>query len=135
MSVYTEKHSIYTSGFWKDLGERSVSTFAQVAGGFVAAAIASSLEGQSFLEFDWTTAAFVILASTLLAVLKGVGAVNVSPDSGASLGTAVPKERVAAVEQGHTGQYVAEEAAPYAEGTPVEVVPDFDQDADNGYRY
>lgn len=128
MSVSTTNNSIYTKAFWQDLFERSISTFGQVAAGFLAAAIAAVVAGTPILEFDWTTAVFVILASTLGAVLKGIAAVRANPESGASFGTAIPKGQVAAVEDVEIpGQFVAEEAAPYAEGTPVEVVPDADQ--------
>jgi len=125
--------SIYTKDFWRDLGERSVSTFGQVAATFLAAAIADALAGGNILEYDWTLAVFVIAGSTLLAVLKGLGAAKANPETGASLGTAIPKGHVAAVERVDVeGAYEAEEAAPYEEGTPVDVVPDFDSDA-NGH--
>lgn len=135
MSTYThtEKKSIYTKDFWRDAGERAISTFGQTAAAFLAAAIAAVLAGTAIFDFDWETAIFVVIAATLGSVLKALAAVSNNPETGASFGTTIPKGAVAAVEEGLTGQFVAEEAAPYAEGTPVEVIPDPDQH-DHGYR-
>lgn len=115
----------YNKDFWRDLGERTLATFGQVAAAFLAAAIA---DGQGLLEVNWTTAISVISIATLLAFFKGIGAAKVNPETGASLGTAIPRGHVAAVENVNVaGDYTAEEAAPYPEGTPVDVVPDMDR--------
>ena len=120
--------SIYTSDFWRDLGERVVSTFGQVGAGVLVAAVAA---GQGLFDLDWKAGVSVIGIAVLLAVFKGLAAVNLNPDSGASLGTAVPKGHVAAVEAiENEGEYIAEEASPYPEGTPVDVIPEGDSPAE-----
>ena len=113
---------MYTAGFYKDMLERTVSTFAQA---FIAYAGTGAV---GVFEFDWLAAFSIAAMAAVLAIFKAfaVGAAN--PETGASLGTAVPRGSVAAVEEANVeGSYVADEAAPYAEGTPVAVVPDSDR--------
>lgn len=125
--------SIYTKDFWRDLSERVVSTFGQVAGGVLAAALAAVAAGANFADYDWSTGLFIIVITTVLAFLKGLGASAANPDTGASFGTAIPKGQVAAAESpaNAQGEYVAEEASPYPEGTPVDVVLE-DDSQNNG---
>ena len=113
--------SIYTKDFWRDLGERVVATFGQVGAGALVAAVGA---GQGLFDLDWQAAVSIVGIAVLLAIFKGLAAVRVNPDTGASFGTAVPKARVAAVEEDHVGEYVAEEASPYPTGTPVDVLPE-----------
>lgn len=116
---------MYTVGFWKDLGERTVATFAQA---LVAIFTVLAVEGGGLLDVDWVLAFSVSGLAALLAVLKGLAAsAGGNVETGASFGTAIPKGSVAAVETEHAGAYHAEEAAPYPDGTPVDVTLDHDQ--------
>lgn len=112
---------IFTQGFYKDLFERTISTFAQVLGAVLLA------DGTGILEVDWVSALSVSAMAALLAVLKGFAASAANSETGASFGTAFPKTAVAAIEtKNGEGHYTAEVAAPYAEGTPVDIVADQD---------
>lgn len=113
---------IFTTGFYKDLFERTVFTFAQALGAVLL------VGGDSLVGVDWTNALAVAGMAALLAVLKGFAAGAAGTETGASFGTTVPKPTVAAVEdQENAGQYTAEEASPLPEGTPVDVVPEENQ--------
>lgn len=117
---------MYTTGFYKDMLERTISTFAQA---FIAYA-GTGVVG--VLEFDWATAFSLAAMAAVLAVFKAFAFGAANPETGASVGTAVPRGTVAAVEEPKVeGSYVAEEAAPYSEGTPVDVVPDADRNPDH----
>ena len=119
--------SIYTKGFWMDAGERALWTFAQSLGAILTVDVVA---GAGFFEVNWASALSVSLLATVYALIKALGLGAASPESGASLGTSVPKGSVAAIEDEYEGQYKADEAAPYAEGTPVDVIPEqgFDRD-------
>ena len=107
---------MFNKAFLIDLGERAIATFAQaLAAVFVAA-------GTGLLDTDYVTALSVAGMAALLAILKGLGAFAKNKDTGASLGTAIPRPQVAAVEeeQSSTG-YAAEEASEYPPGLPVDV--------------
>ena len=103
------------------MSERAIATFAETLGAILAAG------GFGLLDADWVGALSAAAMATLLAVLKAFAALGVGGETGASFGTAIPKGAVAAVEtNAFGGKYEAEEAAPYREGTPVDVVPDAD---------
>ena len=116
--------TIFTRGFYKDLAERAIATFAQA---FAAILIAG---GTGLIDADWIGSLSAAGMATLLAVLKAFAAAGLGDgETGASFGTSIPKASVAAVETAaDTGRYEAEQAAPYAEGTPVDVIPDVDTD-------
>lgn len=102
--------------FWIAALERAVKSFAQ---GLLVAGLGDMA---GVLAIDWIAALSVavgmFLASLLTSVASGVGG------SGPSLTPAeILRTDVAAVED-ETG-YVAEEAAPFEEGTPVDVVEDY----------
>lgn len=108
--------AIFTKGFYKDLAERAIATFAETLGAILAAG------GFGLLDADWLGAISAAGMATLLAILKAFAAAGLNSETGASFGTAIPKSVVAAVETDYNGQYEAEEAAPFEEGTPVDVV-------------
>lgn len=117
--------SIYTKAFWKDAGERSFWTFIQVFGATLGTYVAA---GNGLFDMPWGHIVSIVGAATLFAVLKAMAANRVNPETGASTGTSVPRGSVAAVENVKVeGDYTAEEAAPYPEGTPVDVIPDLDR--------
>lgn len=108
----------FNKGFFSDLTERTIATFAQ--------ALLAVLGGMGFglLEVDWTAAASVAGMAAVLAILKGFAGDLANSESGASWGTTVPKEAVAATEHAKIeGKYEASLAAPVDEGTPVDVTP------------
>lgn len=110
---------MYTKGFYKDLFERTVSTFAQA---FLAYA-GGNLVG--VVEFDWFAAFSIAAMAAVLSVFKGFAAGAGEGNTGASFGTATPVGDVAAVEDVKVeGRYEAGEAVDYPAGTPVDVTPE-----------
>lgn len=120
--------SMFTKGFWQDAAERAAWTFAQTLGALLTVDVVA---GAGFFEVDWRAALSVALLAMVYAVVKAVGAGASKPDTGASTGTAIPRQSVAAVEADHEGMYEAEEASPYADGTPVDVVPEHNDHLDH----
>jgi hypothetical protein len=107
---------MFSTGFWVDALERAVATFAQA---LIALLGANAL---GFEQVDWLAALSVAGMAALLSLLKSVVATVADSETGASLGTAIPRSAVAATEEYHThGAYEAGQAAPYSEGTPVDV--------------
>lgn len=104
--------------------ERAIATFAQALGAILAAG------GFGLIDADWIGAISAAGMATLLAVLKSFAAAGLNSETGASFGTAIPKPAVAAVETDYDGQYEAEEASPFEEGTPVDIVPEPEYAAD-----
>lgn len=81
--------TMWSRGFWADLGERALSTFAQ---SLVASLLLIGAGTQSGLvDVDWVQALSIAGAATLLSVLKGIGANYVEPKTGASLNTGSPE--------------------------------------------
>lgn len=99
--------------------ERTVATAAQAALAYL-----STVATGQFTDVDFTSLASLVGFAALFAVIKAFGAGAMNNTTGASFGTAVPKDTVAAVEAEMEGEYAAEAAAPYDEGTPVDVVPE-----------
>lgn len=108
----------FNKGFFSDLAERTIATFAQ--------ALIAVLSGMGFglLEVDWLAAFSVAGFAALLAILKGFAGDLASAESGASWGTTVPKGQVAATEDADIeGKYESSVAGPVDVGTPVDVIP------------
>jgi hypothetical protein len=72
------------TGFWRDLAERSVMTFAQALAAVLIA------DGTGLLNTAWTTNLSVAGMAALLAILKGVGAYGLDRETGASALTSPP---------------------------------------------
>lgn len=64
---------MYTSLFWKDLGERVLSTIAQVLLGIVSA------DHFNLLSVDAKGILVAVVTAVILVVLKAIVAANVSP--------------------------------------------------------
>ena len=75
---------MFSPAFLKDLGERTLATFAEA---FAALLIAS---GAGLLDADWLTAASVAGMTALVTLLKGVAAYKIDHTTGASLLTDPP---------------------------------------------
>jgi hypothetical protein len=82
------------AGFWRDLAERAVATFAQALAAVLIA------DGTGLLESAWVTSLSVAGMAALLSVLKGVGAYGVDRETGASALTS-PPPRVERGDHGH----------------------------------
>lgn len=111
--------SIYTKAFWKDAGERAVWTFAQTLGALLTVVV---VEGGGLGAVDWQTVLSTAALAAIYAIVKALGVGRANPETGASTGTTIPRADVAAVETDQAGEYSAEEASPFPEGTPVDVV-------------
>lgn len=121
---------IFTSAFWKDAVERVGSTFFEA---LVAVLIVGGLSFQNLGDWVFWEP---LLWITVVALVKVLAAGFISPNTGASLGTTVPGELVAAyttqtkVVDGsysggrtvaHPGDTVAGPAAAVTDGRPVDV--------------
>ena len=107
---------MFSSGFWVDALERAIMTFAQ------ALLATLGVNAVGIHEVEWLSALSVAALAAVLSLLKSLVATSVDSETGASLGTAIPKQVVAATEEQHTvGAYESGPAAPYDEGTPVDV--------------
>ena len=65
--------------FWKDAGERALSTFAEVLGALLA------VDGVNLLALDWPTTLGVAGTAAVLSVLKSIAAAKVGEQGTASL--------------------------------------------------
>lgn len=112
----------FNKGFFSDLAERTIATFAQALLAVLGGA------GLGIIDVDWTAALSVAGLAALLAVLKGFAGDLASPQNGASWGTTTPFQAVAAREDDDfEGRFEAGPAAAVREGTQVEVVPATDE--------
>lgn len=126
---------MWTKAFWKDAAERVFFTFVAVLVGVFSA------EGFSTDSLDNWSFWAPILITTGVTVVKALGFGAISPNTGASAGTAVPGEIVSAyttlttqqtkARDGyggglvtvHPGDTVAGPAAAVQDGKPVQVSP------------
>lgn len=119
MTLLKGGYILYTSGFYKDMLERALATFFQA----FLALVGSDMVGVT--DFNWGAALSVAAMAAIVSVAKSFVAGATSPETGASFGTAVPRDASAAIEDNeYAGRYEAGPAAPVAEGTPVDVVPE-----------
>lgn len=107
-----------SKAFLKDAGERVLATFVAVFIGVIAA------DG-----FEWSTlgsAAFwaPVLITTAVTTAKALGLGIISPNTGASLGTAVPSGQVVAAVDVKTQDVVAGEGSTVPNGETVHVITD-----------
>lgn len=68
------KHSIFTSAFWADAAERSISTFAQAAIGVLTAGAVG------VVDVDWASVGSVAGLATLVALLKAIAKASPTPE-------------------------------------------------------
>ena len=70
---------MFTTGFARDLAERTIATFAQALAALLIA------DGTGLLNANWVDTLSVAGMAALLSVLKGVGAYGLENETGASL--------------------------------------------------
>jgi len=117
---------MFSKALWKDIADRVLSTFVAVVIGVVL----SMGDGfQVAMLGSWKFWAPVLI-TTAVTVAKTFGLSLKNPNTGASFGTAVPGDLVAAQTDaggshpGDTGPIVAGPAAAnITDGTPVQVIP------------
>lgn len=84
---------MFSTGFARDLAERTIATFAEALAALLLAA------GVGVLELNWTDALSLAGMTALIALLKGIGAYKLGDnETGASLLTEAPPR----VERGET---------------------------------
>ena len=113
MTATTETVRYWKSrAFWEDFGERFVGTFCQ--------ALIGALPVVYTENIDWINALYVALFAALAFTLKGFAAGWSDSRTGASFGTAIPREdvRTRTDEQSPT-EISAEEGSDLEPGTPV----------------
>lgn len=69
------KHAIFTSAFWADAAERSISTFAQAAIGVLTAGAVG------VVDVDWASVGSVAGLATLVALLKAIAKAGPTADT------------------------------------------------------
>ena len=81
---------MYQLGFWKDLGERVLSTFLDA---FIAAVTVTAVIGETGIgQVDWGGAASIAGLAAVIAAAKGLAVGAGGSATGASFGTAVPAD-------------------------------------------
>lgn len=109
---------MWTKGFWKDAAERVLSTFVAVLVGLIAA---DGFEWSSLGEWSFWAP---VLITTAITVAKALGLGALRPNTGASFGTTVPGDLVAAQTDTAGDTLVAGRALRgVKDGTPVDVAP------------
>ena len=104
--------SMFTRAFVEDFVERAVGTFAQ--------SLLGALPVAYIADIDWINALYVALFATLLFALKGLAAGAADGDSGASFGTAIPRETVRTViDENSPTEISSDEGSDLGAGTPV----------------
>lgn len=104
--------SIFTRSFVEDFVERAIGTFAQAFLGALPVAFAA--------DIDWINALYVALYATLFFALKGIVAGTLGQETGASFGTAVPRESVrTVVDESSPTDVSTDEGSDLEPGTPV----------------
>lgn len=98
--------------FWEDFAERAVGTFAQ--------SLLGALPVAYITDIDWVNAVYVALFATGVFVLKGLAAGVSGGDTGASFGTAIPREMVRTVNsEGSPTEVSTEEGSDLGPDHPV----------------
>lgn len=113
---------MFTKAFLKDAAERFLATFVAVVIGALAGAVATpdfglDKMGEKTFWVPILVTSGVTAAKALLAYLR-------DPNSGASLGTAVPSGQVVAAVDVKSEETVASDASTIPNGTPVHVITD-----------
>ena len=104
--------SIFTRAFVEDFAERAIGTFAQAFLGALPVAFAT--------DIDWINALYAALFATLVFALKGIVAGTLGKETGASFGTATPREHVrTVVDDSSPTEVSADEGSDLEPGTPV----------------
>lgn len=67
---------MFTLIFWKQVAERALKTFAQAAGGLLAA------DGLGILDVDWVKVGSVAALALILSILTSIVSAPVGPDKG-----------------------------------------------------
>ena len=80
---------MFTKLFWKDAGERAISTFAQTAIAIIG--VAAPLSGMDLADVNYIPVLMVSSLAAILSILKSVGAATKSGTESASLSTEVEK--------------------------------------------
>lgn len=113
MSTQGEKVRPWKSrAYWEDFAERFVSTFIE--------ALIGSLPVVYAADIDWVNSLYVALFAAAVFSLKGLAAGLKDSSTGASFGTAVPREDVRTrVEEASPTDIVAEEGSHLEPGTVV----------------
>lgn len=83
---------MYTVGFYKDMFERAVATFAQALLAYAGTGVVG------ITEFDWLAALSLAAMAAVLSVVKAFAAGAGGSETGASFGTAVPAATADVVE-------------------------------------
>lgn len=114
---------MWTGAFWKDAAERAVSTAAQS----VLAVVGVDVLAPNAFDLDYKILLGIAAGGALLSLLKALAANAKNPATGASFGTAVPGDLVAA-QSDPAGDKIGELVAGPAlrgvkDGTPVDVAP------------
>lgn len=101
-----------TKAFWEDFVERLVGTFSE--------ALLGALPVAYIADIDWINALYIALFASLAFVLKGFAAGWKNSETGASLGTAIPRSSVRTVDDEDSPTSIsAEQGSDFREGTPV----------------
>ena len=104
--------SIFTRAFVEDFVERAIGTFAQAFLGALPVTFAA--------DIDWINSLYAALYATLFFALKGIVAGTLGSESGASFGTAIPRETVRTViDEGSPTDVSTDEGSDLEPGTPV----------------
>lgn len=101
-----------TRSFWEDFTERAIGTFSQ--------SLLGALPVAYIADIDWMNALYVALFATGVFVLKGLAAVASNGDTGASFGTAIPRENVRTVNDSESPTDIStDEGSDLGTDTPV----------------
>jgi hypothetical protein len=108
--------SIFEGSFWKAAFERAVKSFSQ-------GLLVSGVGGVGILDLDWIAAISLAAAYAVASLLTSVGT-GLAQDGNISWTRQETLASKVAADKGELGNYESGPAAPYPEGTPVDVVPD-----------
>ena len=103
---------IWSRSFAEDYIERAIGTFCQ--------ALLGALPVAFMTDIDWINALYVALFATGVFALKGLAAAATDSDTGASFGTAIPRENVRTVIDDESPTEISSDSGSDLEpGTPV----------------